>query len=309
MRSALVLLRTPLQAWLAERVLRQKHIDRYDILYITKHLSEEDIYYFNKMKQGASKSFLDHIRPANFDFFQIFRRKIEFYSFFGRKDYDFVLLASIDDFVFSWAALKFGKTILTFDDGLANFNMKGIYHIEPLSFRGRVFRYLLGASSYKKLKPLIAEHYTLHPEMPNIVERNRRHQIRSADREFFVNSSQTITFFLGAPLESVLSSDQISRMRSASRRYKVDYYVKHPREENIVLDDVPILKKNGQIAEDAIAAKAQGRRVRIVGWISTVMFNISSKEVEKIVLLPSDDPRSVDFAHMAQRFGCEVVEV
>lgn len=309
MTRALILLRTPFQAWLAERVLAEKKISDYDVIYVTRHDSEEDRHYFSYFEASAERAYYSIVRSSRIDFFQIWQRKRELSRFLKQRHYDVVMLSSIDEFVFSFAASKQRHAkVITFDDGTANYNVGGLYFVQPLSWRGHLSRKLLGVPTYDLLKSRIALHYTLHPQLPNIVDCSRLRPLKPITVVPTNPEGRVVAFFIGAPLE-VLSKSQRSIFKDSVRRYKIDYYVKHPREDSLIFDDIPMLQKRGRIAEEAILSAAQGRPIKIIGWFSTVMFNLSGPGIQKIALLHRDAEYFRGHSQLARRVGCEVVEL
>ena len=62
MNNALILLRTPLQAYLVEKIIELEKIQNYEVLYITTNNSEEDINYFNKLKLNSINAEYLHVK-------------------------------------------------------------------------------------------------------------------------------------------------------------------------------------------------------------------------------------------------------
>lgn len=310
MATALLLLRSPFQAWLADLVLEAEGIDEYDIIYVTRNDSEEDRYYFEQLQRRASQAHYSLIGRARIDFIQVWGRQLELTSITKNKCYDVIVFASINDFVFAWATVHHrGAALVTLDDGAANYVERGIYAQEPLSWRGHLFRSILGVPSYRTIKNEIVRHYTLHPDLPNIVDKQRLRQISTHVRASEAPKNNEMWFFIGAPFDEVMSPEQLNRFRSCVEQNWIDYYVEHPREKTPILEVPPRLTKQGRIAEEAIIATAGGSRIVLVGWLSTVMFNLSGPDVRKIVVLPQDSSDIIKLSALAKRIGCEIVAI
>src|SRR5699024_7807249 len=118
-------------------------------------------------------------------------------------------------------------------------------------------------------KERIERHYSLHPELGNIVPPNKVKPIKGF--EYSVSDNEGgIVYFIGQPLQSSLSSEQLARLRNYLETLKLDFYVKHPREkEDLLVDGVPLLDKKGHIAEEAILSHAGHKNIYLVGGFST----------------------------------------
>lgn len=308
MTTALLLLRTPLQAWIAQQVLVRERVQDYDLLYFTQNDAPEDRHYFEALATKATRAKYLYAPIRRFDILghlDFRKQAAEWLTDIGR---DLVMMASIDSHVLSAIAHRQHGDLVTFDDGTANIDEQGLYHQETLAGRARLYRFLLGATNLQTTKSRIARHYTLYPKFSNIVEAGR---LRYLDgwSNLRANYSKTtpITYFIGGPFEEDLTKNQIATMFSYLQTLSIDVYVRHPRERNPFQLSIPFLEKKGCIAEDAILADSVDSPIQLVGWFSTVMLNLSFTAQKNLFLMPRDHPKSQRYAELVGFIGGEVV--
>lgn len=297
------MVRTPFQAWLAQKVLEKEQIKSLDVIYFTQNDSEEDQYYYEQLSLISKKSDYIYVRPRRFDIFSqiIFLLKTRGYS---SKYYDTVMYASINALVPNFLINKHKKAkLITFDDGLANIVTNGIFSNE-VSRRSNIYRILIGSPTLKTIKKRITRHYTVYAKNKNIVENERLFFLKGWENTTNNKSDDIKTYFIGAPFEEVMSAAQILRLENFVKTQYIDAYVAHPRERNMLDIGVPILSKHGRIAEDAIIADAGDKRIRLVGWFSSVMLNLESFCESRIVLFPRDGVGSNELYELSKKSGC-----
>lgn len=309
-RTALLLIRTPLQAWIAEQTLRAETVSHYDIVYFTHNNSSEDRYYFKRLALRAENSQYCYAPARHFDILGHldFRRQANIW--YRDKKRDLILFASIDSHVMNAISrCQIGSKLITFDDGLGNIFPSDRYCLDNISWRSRIYRKLLGASDLKCTKARIVRHYTLYSEFANIVDPGRLRRLHGwSPYEIAAESLVAIkTYFLGQPFEEVLSPAQIGALVAHLKTMAVDFYVRHPRERKLLDIGATCLDKQGRIAEDAIVSHAGTAGVHLVGWFSTVLFNLGEVAQRRTMLLLNSDPGTPRMAEMARQAGCEVV--
>lgn len=309
---ALVLVRTPFQAWLVEKVLEAEQVASFDVLYFTQNDSPEDRFYYMRLAENArgkkyvfvprqARDLLNHVRfAAN-----------AWQAVFGKR-YDSTIVSSIDSYVLNAISnRRLAGKLVTFDDGTANYNQVGVYFNEPSSLRGRLYRYLFRAKSIIATRARISRHYTIQPEFKNIVDSDRLQAIagweHSTEKQDV--SSLPKTFFIGAPFHEVLDHRQIEILELHARKIGIDVYVRHPRELEPLDLVAPFLEKCGKIAEEAILDDAAGRPIVLVGFLSSVMFNLAACAHRRIILVPTGSERHSALSELACKSGCEIVQL
>lgn len=306
--KALLVIRTPFQAWLAQRVLEKEKVSNFDLVYFTQNNSDEDKYYYAQLSIQASRSQYIFIQRQYFDIFSHILFKLKAIKWYFFNHYDLVMYASLNALVPNSLVSKYNKSeLITFDDGAANIVKQGIFYNESDTLRAKLYRIILGANSLNLIKKRIKRHYSIYPNNPNIVEPDRLIHLDGWEGDSNRVLDEVRTYFIGAPFEEVMNSDQIARMVSYIKKLDITAYVAHPRERKMLDIGVKQLNKNGRIAEDAVIADAEGRAIRLVGWFSSVMFSLEADCMQRIVLLPKDSPQSIELAEICKKSGCHSI--
>jgi len=308
--KVLVLVRTPFQAWLVERVLEAENVATYDLLYFTQNDSTEDRFYHGRLAENARAARFVFVPRQVCDLLNHVRFAFRAWPFLWGKRYDITMLASIDSYVLnSVANRRAAGELVTFDDGTANFNQTGIYFRDASSKRERLYRQLFRASSINATRARIKRHYTIHSDLENIVSGDRLFSIAGwgrATSEVSL-SEEPKFFFVGAPFQETLDSEQVKLLEAVASQIGTDVYVRHPREREPLDLGVPFLNKRGRIAEEAILDDAGDRPIVLVGFLSSVMFNLACCASRRIVLVPRNSERHAFLIKFARMSGCEVV--
>lgn len=312
MRSALLIVRTPLQAWIAARVLAAERVKMYDLLYFTQNDSPEDRNYFTELCGKAETATYLFAKKRRFDILNHLDFRWQARAWFKEKSYNIILLASIDAFVPNSIASNQSGELVTFDDGTGNFTESSSYFVDNGGWRAKLYRYLLGAASISKIASRTSRHYTLYPNYKNIVESARlidssKWLIRDASFLKHSENANPITYFIGGPFSEDLTPNDIRALESFLRTMDINVYVRHPREHNVLKIGVPNLDKQGLIAEDAILRHAQGRPIHLVGWFSTVLFNMAAIAQRSTMILFKSNYNSEHMARLARRAGCQII--
>lgn len=306
--TALVIIRTPFQAWLVEKVLEKEEIDTFDILYFTQNDSAEDKYYYNKLSVKSIKSEYCFVYPQRFSIFSDILLKIKSKSWYREKSYDVLFCASIDALFISSLVRAFPSSkLITFDDGTGNINTNSCYHLENNSKRLVIYRFFMKSLSLEKIKIRITKHYSLYKGYENIVNKDRLIYLNGWVEKSTRDRNNIRVYFLGSPFEEDLNKEQIGRLEEYAKSIKIDAYIIHPRERNILDVGAEVLNKNGRIAEEAIIYDAQNASIVLVGTFSTVMLNIGPLCKECIILLPRDSIQTPELFELSKKAGCTPV--
>lgn len=308
-KLGLLLLRTPFQAWLVQKVLAAEALGNYDILYFTHNNSEEDRFYFEKLATDARRSHYCWAPVRRFDILG----HIDFYrqspSWSLTTSYKKVMLASINSPVLNAMATHHKESeLITFDDGLANIVPDGIYTADVKSWRMQLYRRAFGSAALNVIKQRIQHHYSVYPGFDNIVEAAKVRHLEGWCRAFSDEQTKdkSAIYFVGQPLEEIMTREQIQLVQERLRNMNINFYVKHPRERQMLdIGAIPI-EKHGRIAEDAILQHANGRNVHLISWFSTTLFNLA-KTVERCTMLLIKSSQDTEQKRsMAEKAGCHV---
>lgn len=311
--KSLFLCRTPLQARICIEILNQYDELNFDLIYFTQNDSDSDRYYYSRLSAKASGSCYLYTKKKKKDIFNHIISMLKLRRKFKFTGYERIFLASIDSFVFRYVISKNKNAVLVgFDDGTANITPGSQYYNLDEYKRASMYSAILCLPKAENIKSRLSIHYSIYPGFSNIVP---------SDRLLFVNAfnglvkpilndgSGFITYFIGQPFHEYLEPNKVKALKSWVESKNIDFYVMHPREEKPLIDNVEILDKKGLLAEDAIFQNAGGARVRIISAYSTVLFNISSNDAEKIYLSLSNDEKELERCSLIRKTGAKIVNV
>ena len=306
-KSALVLIRTPLQAYLAEKVLHQEGIDSYDLIYVTHNDGPEDRHYFAKLSAAARHHIYCHVRPHRLDILNHLDMAWQTRQWRRDMKLGVTLMASIDNPLLSTiAACQRQAALVTLDDGTANYLDTDPYRSGKLGPRSVFYRWCLGAPSIERLKGKIARHYSLHPELDNIVPKEKLVALAAGFRSAAAGDAPETSFFIGQPFEEILKPGELQTFLSRVREFPVDFYIRHPRETAPLALGVPFLEKRGLIAEEVIEQASRNCRIRLIGGFSSVMLNVG-RDIPRTVILTGAMKGGALMERLARDASCQVI--
>lgn len=305
MKKALLLIRTPFQAFSVLKVLEEEKINQFDIVYFTQQNSEEDRVYYRKLADNSLQCRYLYVKPQKFDLLNNLLFKFKLSGWIKKNQYTDVLLSSFDSYVIN--GLFFNKKnakLITFDDGFGNFIKDTHYYKRSNKIRNILYNVIFSSKNLSLIKEKIVKHYTFHPILENVVEKNRLCQLSFGISDISdVKFKNVITFFIGAPFEEEMTDNQIIKLQEIAINQGCDYYIKHPREVSILNIKAVLLEKNGQLAEEIICQYAQTHSIKLVGYISTVMLNLRSVISECLVILPQGNNSTGAALSLVKKFG------
>lgn len=243
---------TPLQVLIAEKILKERKDEQFQLIFVSERDSEKDRFYFNRLSKQVGKSNYFHVYYKNRIKYLLFILKIKF---FLMKKYDLVLFANINStFIHKvLSTIKF-KQIVTFDDGMANLVNSSTLNSQYIpSFKKILFNIIMGINIDKKnIKENISFHYSIFPRFNNLSKSIV--PIYLSDLEFDENkqgNGKRYSFLIGQPIFEMINmkkEDYISLVRYLFKEFNIDYYFPHPREDykingidyietNLILED------------------------------------------------------------------------
>ncbi|WP_201582630.1 glycosyltransferase family 52 [Psychrobacter jeotgali] len=307
--SSLLIIRTPFQAFLAQKIIEIENILSYDLIYFTEHNSEEDIYYFRQLSSRARNSDYYYVNMKGPSILSSFVFKYKTLKWYKEKTYQNIICASIDAlFINSLIKHYSNAKLITMDDGAANIYENGIYFKEHSYLRIKVYHFLLQSLSLSKVKSRIDHHYTIYDGKRNIVPHHKLIPIKKLlNNNINKNKGSSKTYFIGAPFEYCMNPEQIKRLENLIETFDIDYYIKHPRENKRLNIEIPYLNKNGRIAEEAILVNSKSENIILIGWFSSVLLNMGDLCLKRIVLLARDSDNTKELTKMSRDAGCEVI--
>lgn len=309
--NKLLIIRTPFQAWLAERVLIEEKVDSFDLIYFTQNNSIEDNYYYEKLALKAERSEYIFVLPQRINVLSLIFFKLRSRSWYKYSQYHTIFCASIDDFyITSLIRSNHNCRLITFDDGTSNIDTKSSYSYfkESRSIRDSVYRFLLNGLPLTQVKSLIDKHYTMYDGYENIVDSSKLVFLDKLKRYSYEEKSVTKTYFIGTPFEEIRSDKEIKGLEKYLEGWNFSAYVAHPREKKLLRIRAETLDKKGKIAEEAILENAKDASIILIGGnLSSVMLNIGHICKEVIVILPERSKITKNIARMSVDFGFTVI--
>lgn len=308
--DTLFLCRTPLQALISIKIIELNRIENYDVIYFTTSNTHEDILYYERIKIGAKKSYYINYDKTIKIGVVIYLLAIinNFNISFKKNVYSKIFLSSMDNLFFrKIASSNFDAEINTFDDGAANLVNYTIIDNDNRGFIVRCVCKILFIKSIKLFKEKKGFHYTIF-KSNNFDKRNV--YLDSVFPKMLVpKESKLIRIFIGQPFEEYCDNNFIARLISVLKNKKIDYYIKHPRETNTLLKNIPLLEKNGLIAEELIIRNFGANNIELYGGFSTVMINMDSNFINKYIYLDSSSPTHDQDKFVLTNFGCNTISL
>lgn len=306
--ETLLLCRTPFQAVMLCEVLKSEATLDYNLIYLTQDNSEEDVHYYNELSDAANHAQYLYVKHHRYDILNHIQSYRMIRDDIKCTDYNTIMIASINNLALRKMAIMSRRAnIISFDDGLAHVVKNSMYLEEKPNSRMRLYEMLFHVPTMREFRGRIGLHYSMYPGFKHIFPRK---VIRYIDP---FNSYQTKdehergkTFFIGQPFSEIFDDSSILKIKKYIRQNNIDYYVRHPREPQPLVMDIPLLNKGGRIAEEAIFKVSNGKRPQIYGGFSTVLINISPDYADKVMLLRRNVPEDEYFAELGKRAGCKI---
>lgn len=314
MANNLFLCRTPLQAFIISRILKEEAVTDFDLLYVVGKKSDEDVNYYKMLSAESNVSYMLEKYKLRYSIVSTLASYISCPSHFKNNDYENVYLASIDSILFGLVLTNLQyEGLVTFDDGSANIFPVSSYSMPKGPRRAGLYRRVLGVKTVDEMKSLSDKHYTIYRNFPNIVSEEKTDYIGGIDSNGHDDclTESGPTFFIGQPFHQYLPAGAVNKLKAWMDAAGVDFYVQHPREESPIIDNVPILDKGGEIAEIAILEKCEGVKPTIIGGFSSVLLNIDESRARKIYLQIRGDKKEWNENAMSlmKQAGCDVVRI
>lgn len=310
---ALFLCATPLQARICLKIMETEGIFKPDVLYFTQNDSKTDRLYFSRLEGLARNAQYLMIRKQRFDILNHMKAYWGTHAVFKKERYQQVYLANFLNLHFRMLVENQKMTELyTFDDGTSNIIENGIFsfHVDDDHGKLKVYSRFASLKSPKELKERSVAHYSIYRNFKNIC---RPEKIRFlsifSDFPSIKEKGKSCSFFIGQPFHEYLSAEKIQRLETFLKNNHFDFYVPHPRETNPSTWSIPILEKNGELAEMAIIKESNDRIAEIYSCFSTVLFNIPAESANKHYLHFSGEIADQEMLELAKQAGCNIIEI
>lgn len=311
-RTALVLCCTPFQAVLVKEVLRHEQVDNYNLIYLALNNSDEDKFYYRVLARKAKRSQYICARETRYDILRHILVCNEIDKDMARG-VDLIALSSFDSLAFRQTVCQSpGADIITFDDGSGYINQRSDLSVPRHPLREGIYGWLLGARTRDNFKKRVSRHYSIYPGLTNIMPSAIIRYINlfpdTLDNKISREESGVgTTVFIGQPLRDDVAAAYVDGLKTYLSSLKLDYYMRHPRESEPLIRDVPLLEKDGRIAEEVIFELAKRQRLTIISGFSSVLLNVSANIAEKVMILDRKNDKDVSLANLGASTGCKIL--
>ena len=308
--KTLVLCRTPFQAVVVKQVLKEERIDAYDLVYYTLNNSQEDRFYFSELSERAYRTQYLFLKGCRYDILNHVMVSYKLDLDIKNAAYSRILVSSVDIMAFRRMSCKKSvREVISFDDGAAHINPYfNRYTVDSKLMRVRIYEAVFHVPSKQKFIKNIARHYSVYPGYQHVMPSECLRYVDLFEFEKNNNCQDgVVSFFIGQPFSEDGMVDFTKKVESYLHGVGVDYYVRHPRETEILSEGYCLLDKQGRIAEEAIFEICKGKRPVIYGTFSSVLINIPASAADKIMLLSQGDALHRQYARLGEKAGCNIV--
>ncbi|WP_373767272.1 glycosyltransferase family 52 [Glaesserella sp.] len=304
----LIICCTPLQVLIAEKIIEQHPNEPfYGIMLST--VSNKKFDYYKQRLADKCVEFFAMVQETQR--LKLFKQILQLKRRFGGKSFHKAFVANINELQiqFILSAIQFNQ-LNTFDDGTANIIPGSIFYTNnPDSLNRKLINRLLGNKySIDSLKRQSSNHYTIYPELPNIVEPvTAVNLVKPISGN--VQSDEVTNILLGQP---VFQDDQknIALAKQVIERFNIHAYLPHPREK-YKLDNVRYIDTN-LIFEDYITQEFADKKCRIYTYFSSAVLNIMNKSdnIEVVALrIDVSEPSYVACYNLLENVGVNIIDI
>lgn len=305
----LLIVRTPLQAKVAQFALEAEGDPVYDLLFFTRQKSLKNLHSFESLGKGAQRKFLVFV-PSGFRWFL---SELLFYALgrailgMWRESYATVVFGSLDSPPLAALATHFRSRLVTVDDGSANIFPRSSYFQEQTGMRLATLQRLTRSPNLQKIVEMVDKHYTIFPGYENVIETKKLVPVPNwpAVRNADTNTSPTVVFISTAE-HQFMSSSELGIFQKYIAALNIDYKISHPMDEKLSFNQIPELPHAELLAEEALGNVSPNFSIHLVGAVSTVMITASKLAARRTVILFERDRH---LGPLFEAVGCEIVSL
>ncbi|MDE4455116.1 glycosyltransferase family 52 [Psychrobacter sp. DAB_AL62B] len=238
------IVRTRLQSLIVEKIINVENISKYILVFCyLDNKYEDDSEYYTTYKRIRENAFF------TINVFCSSKVSVNFIKFFLTQLMAFitngkVFLAVIDSYPFALSNRFFPSLeINTFDDGSYNLIKSSAYFNETAltrkGIRGFISKIVFPSGGAKYLRDRTKRHYTVFPDLDNIVEKDRVVNLDWDWSELLDNRdldklpARTDAILLGTAFQDFSIKQQVKLKKNIMKIIDdIGLYIMHPREEN-----------------------------------------------------------------------------
>lgn len=313
MKINLLVCMTPLQALIAEKIIKHDPYNQYDLIYITYYNEEKNKFYYNRLSKFVRRSDFLYLKKSFFDF--LYKSYVLLKRYDGQ--YEDLYLATIHDKYCHLLASKVNyKNLKTYDDGFGNIYPNSPFYQESYrSFLKSIIFSILGIGyNMELIKNKSLEHITIYKGMSNIIKNTKYIQLFDvASTDFGASGRRSVSIFLGQPLRERNRIYNDKFVENIVSNLNVDYYAPHPAEDYTISNDIEVIRSN-LIFEDFIIKKIENNEfseVIVYSYFSTTLFNLKNHNKIKVVSVYNSSLRRdyPEIYNFIEKCGIETLEV
>lgn len=295
-KNTLLLLRSPLQAYLAYKIVQQEELPSPLVVYLSLASTAKEERYYSLIRSLSEDGIFIQLGSNHFfNALKEWRKIITVGYWFFRGGISLVLVANVWLWPFRVLARWSNAPIATMDDGSLNYSPESqLEWLEKRDQKNWLTRFFRGYST-KDLCEKAERHYALRPDWchsfgPEPIA------ITLSSQPQHPQDSTIVNIFLGQPLEKVYSQVVVENYLRAYKKIGGIYFP-HPCEEPRPFETVD----SPMIIEEFIAT--EDRRIRVFGLFTTALITLQG--VDKFYFdLDGDKERR----KIMERAGCEIME-
>lgn len=290
----LFIIRTPFQAYLAEKIIKQKNIDKIITIYISPSNNCNQKEAYERIKNLSSKSYYMHLGENKTNIKKLFKHIKVFIEILKLKlkecgKFDNIYISSIDSVPIQLAvSYVHFENLYTFDDGSANYNYTGKYFSSYKSgfILGAISKIFGRKFSQIDLLHISDGHFAVLPNKKNI-----HSKVFPVDMGLNVSNStasykyKSCNILIGIPYD-IISNNPEQLMNDIKNNMNIDYYIPHPRLESSDFLKDKLFTKNNSIAELKVEyLLKEYKQVNVYAFHSTVLFTLRNIERVRLFLI------------------------
>lgn len=305
----LIICCTPLQVLIAEKII-EKYPEK-NFFGVMLHTVENPkfIHYKLRLQQKCKGGFFSLLQHN--DRWNLFKEIIYLKKVFSHQNFERVFVANITELhiQFLLSAIKF-EQLNTFDDGTVNIVKNSPFlQDDPNTFVRKAINFTLGNRfSTAKLRNLSNKHYTIYPNLPNIISQTEPVVFFEANHQQ-VSAELPVNILLGQPVYAD-DSLNIALAEQVIKQFNIQAYFPHPREKyrlnNVEYIDTPL------IFEDYILSEFSNKKCRVYTYFSSVILNLMDKSpnIEMVALkIDTKDPAFNATYDLFEELGISIIDI
>lgn len=309
----LIICCTPLQVLIAEKIIEQYPNEHFLGLMLAPLMNDKHQYYYERLAKICSQSNIIIEKSSRY---VVLMKMIKVRFMFFDKKIDRIFVANIDNkFVQIIISRFLSSKLYTFDDGTVNIIKKNFHYFKAKNkfFVNFIIRLLTGNNQdIESIKKKSILHYTIYPNIPNIVENTISVDIfdkfhNSFVGEEIIENASVVKIMLGQPLFPNNFNKYKIITEEIIKNYSIDYYFPHPRESGF-LDNIKYIDTH-LIFEDYFIKNFSDKKCIVYTYFSSLALNLVGMSNVKFIAfrLKDFDAEIKELYDIFEMMGIDVI--